>query len=91
LKTLRLLIAGRVQGVGYRDWMVGEAALRGVSGWVRNLGDAQVEAVVQGDDDAVATLIAACKRGPVYAQVSAVTATADRPVAEPGFVRLPSA
>jgi acylphosphatase len=84
-------MSGRVQGVGYRDWMVAEAARFGVSGWVRNLGDAQVEAVVQGDDAAVDALTAACRRGPAYARVDDVECQESESVAKPGFVRLPSA
>ncbi len=84
-------MSGRVQGVGYRDWMVAEATRLGVSGWVRNLGDAQVEAVVHGDAAAVDALIAACRRGPGYARVDDVTIHEAEAVTKPGFVRLPSA
>jgi len=45
----RVVIAGRVQGVGYRDWMVARAREIGLSGWVRNLPDGSVEALVAGD------------------------------------------
>ena len=53
MKAKRLRIAGLVQGVGYRDWMVREARRLGVDGWVRNRGDGSVEAFVQGDVPAV--------------------------------------
>jgi acylphosphatase len=71
---MHLLISGRVQRVWYRDWMVAQARALGVSGWVRNRGDGQVEALVSGPDDAVDRLIAACHRGPERAKVSGIEA-----------------
>jgi acylphosphatase len=73
VKSVRLVISGRVQGVGFRDWMVAAANARGVSGWVRNLGGAQVEACVQGDGVGVDAIIALCRKGPSYAQVDDIT------------------
>ena len=60
----RLVIAGRVQGLGYRDWMCAQAEALGVSGWVRNRRDGTVEALVDGDPGAVQELLRACRRGP---------------------------
>jgi acylphosphatase len=54
----RLSIAGRVQGVGYRDWLVAEAMAAGLSGWVRNRADGSVEALLAGDAEAVARVVA---------------------------------
>jgi acylphosphatase len=86
----RLVITGRVQGVGYRDWLVIEAGLRGVHGWVRNRRDGAVEAVLYGQPDQVALLIAACGEGPRHAAVDSVE---DHPAdpQPPGFRRLPTA
>jgi acylphosphatase len=68
----RLVIRGRVQGVGYRFAMVGVAESAGVQGWVRNRRDGSVEALVQGDGAAVLALVAWSERGPPGAQVSDV-------------------
>jgi acylphosphatase len=65
----RLLIRGRVQGVGYRDAAVQAACALGVCGWVRNRRDGSVEAVAQGAPDAVERFAAWCRRGPPLARV----------------------
>jgi acylphosphatase len=69
-RAVHLRIAGRVQGVGYRDFVRGEADARGLTGWVRNRRDGTVEAMVSGAADAVDELIAACWRGPPGARVA---------------------
>jgi acylphosphatase len=68
----RLIITGVVQGVGYRQWACRQAERLGLTGWVRNRRDGSVEAIVAGDDAAVATLIEAARRGPPAASVSGV-------------------
>lgn len=87
----RVILHGRVQGVGYRDWMVRAAREGGVSGWVRNRADGTVEALVAGDADAVAAVLRRCHSGPQGARVDRVTETPADPPAEPGFRRLPTA
>ena len=72
--TRHLRIAGRVQGVGYRDALRGEALAHGVAGWVRNRRDGSVEAVLQGADGAVVAVIAWARRGPPAARVDGVDA-----------------
>lgn len=67
-----IIVRGKVQGVGYRAWIEGEAVARGLAGWARNRRDGTVEAVLCGSDDAVAALIAKCQHGPGMARVSAV-------------------
>jgi len=68
----RLVIRGRVQGVGYRDAAVQAACELGVHGWVRNTRDGAVEALVQGETEAVERFAAWCRRGPPLARVTEV-------------------
>jgi acylphosphatase len=78
--AVHVRITGRVQGVGYRAWTVDEARRRGLSGWVRNLADGDVEAVFSGPKADVEAMIAACKRGPSLARVGHVMVEAVEPV-----------
>lgn len=66
------LIEGRVQGVGYRMWCREEAARRGLTGFVRNLSDGRVEALVAGPTAMVDDFLAACRKGPPGANVTAI-------------------
>ena len=70
--VLRLEIRGRVQGVGYRWSMVGQAHRLGIRGWVRNRRDGSVEAVVAGAPDAVDRIVSWARRGPEGAVVEVV-------------------
>jgi len=70
--ALRVVIIGRVQGVGFRAWTQREARRRGVHGWVRNRRDGSVEAFLIGDAAAVEGLAQACRRGPALAGVDDV-------------------
>ncbi len=69
---LHLWISGRVQGVFFRSTMKEEADARGVRGWVRNLPDGRVEAVLEGDEQAVRSLAEWARRGPPAARVERV-------------------
>ncbi|MGH6618400.1 MAG: acylphosphatase [Alphaproteobacteria bacterium] len=84
-RAVRLIVEGRVQGVGFRYWTVQEATRRGLDGWVRNLPDGSVEALIAGPEDAVAAMIEACRRGPSMAAVRAVHQHAAAPPGAPGF------
>ena len=70
----RLVIRGRVQGVGYRYAMIDAARASGVAGWVRNRCDGAVEALVQGEPGAVDGIIGWCRRGPPAAHVTGIAA-----------------
>jgi acylphosphatase len=65
----RVVVEGRVQGVGYRMSCARRAQAAGVSGTVRNLPDGRVEAVFEGPPDSVDALVAWCERGPSSARV----------------------
>lgn len=79
VRTIRLCIAGRVQGVGFRDAMRREAERLGVAGWVRNRAGGDVEAVAQGGDAALDALVAWARRGPAAARVERVERSAPAP------------
>jgi acylphosphatase len=72
MRTLHLVIRGRVQGVFFRNSMQREARKLGVAGWVRNCSDGAVEAVVQGESDAVDAIVRWAHQGPEMAQVAHV-------------------
>lgn len=64
-----IFIEGRVQGVFYRVWARDTARKLGLTGWVRNLADGRVEAVIEGEKDKVNQLIELIKEGPRLANV----------------------
>lgn len=68
----RVVVRGRVQGVFFRDSARQRARSRGVAGWICNRSDGAVEAVFEGERQAVDELVAYCQRGPRGAQVSDV-------------------
>lgn len=75
----RLVVTGRLQGVFYREWFVGEARARGLDGWVRNRADGSVEAVLAGAPEMVDDMIAKARRGSPAARVADVMVTDDAP------------
>ena len=91
MKAHLLRIEGRVQGVGYRDWLLRQATAAGLSGWVRNRADGSVEALLAGDEAAVGKVLLACRHGPPLARVDAITESFAAVPEEPGFLRRPSA
>jgi acylphosphatase len=68
----RVVISGFVQGVNFRWYTEQHARSRGLSGWVRNRADGAVEAVFEGDEDAVRSMIEWCREGPRHAEVNDV-------------------
>lgn len=67
-----VFVSGHVQGVFFRDTTRRQALARGVTGWVRNLWDGRVEAVFEGDAQAVQEMVAWCHQGPPHAYVTDV-------------------
>jgi acylphosphatase len=80
-----LQITGRVQGVGFRYSMQHEAARLGVNGWVRNRRDGSVEALVQGNAEAIAAITDWARRGPPGAQVASLTVSEAAPETAKSF------
>ncbi len=72
MERRRLVIHGRVQGVGFRASLAWEADKLSIAGWVRNRRDGTVEAMIQGSDEAVAAMIAWARRGPPGARIDRV-------------------
>jgi acylphosphatase len=68
--AFRYLVEGRVQGVGYRYFVMREATSLGVSGFARNLSDGRVEVVGEGPDDALAAFEDRLREGPSFASVA---------------------
>jgi acylphosphatase len=81
----RLVVHGRVQGVGFRFFTEAAARRAGVTGWVRNLADGAVEAYVEGDAAAVETVERAIRQGPPAARVEAVDVIEETPGRVRGF------
>lgn len=80
-----VVVHGRVQGVGYRYSCAAIAETHHVVGWVRNLPDGSVEAVIEGAADDVNAVVAWCRRGPRHADVSSVDVRAEAPEGLSGF------
>jgi acylphosphatase len=81
----RVHVSGRVQGVWFRESCQEQAQLAGVDGWVRNLADGRVEAVLEGGPGAVERVIAWCREGPRRARVERVEVVDEALVGEHGF------
>lgn len=70
MKTVRIIVTGRVQGVGFRYFTVRCANDLGLCGWVRNLPDGSVETAIQGQGEKIEEMIGLLKQGPGAANVS---------------------
>jgi acylphosphatase len=77
VRTVRVRIAGRVQGVSYRYWTEDTARGLGLSGWVRNRRDGSVEALFSGAAEDVAEMLQRCHDGPAAAVVASVQVLAE--------------
>jgi acylphosphatase len=81
----RVIVNGRVQGVGFRYAVSRAAKSRGAAGWVRNRADGSVEAVFEGAPDAVESLVRLCREGPRGAAVEGVEVVDEEPEDLSGF------
>jgi acylphosphatase len=81
----RVMVTGRVQGVGFRYAVAERARTRRVGGFVRNLDSGKVEAVFEGESDAVDAMVDFCRRGPLGARVDDVDVASEQPRGETGF------
>lgn len=73
MQVAHVLITGFVQGVGFRQFVKRNARNLSLTGWVRNLSDGSVEAVIGGSQDNINRLIDHCKKGPFLSEVHNVT------------------
>lgn len=86
----RVFVEGRVQGVWFRESARQIAEGSGLAGWVRNLADGRVEAVFEGDPEAVDRAVEWCRTGPERALVTGVQVSEERPAALSGFAIKPT-
>ncbi|HUS41982.1 MAG TPA: acylphosphatase [Ilumatobacteraceae bacterium] len=82
---VRVVVAGRVQGVFYRDSCRREATRLGVRGSVRNRADGSVEVVAEGPRERVEELLTWCRQGPPRASVTGMSVSDEVPAAERAF------
>lgn len=71
-RIVRVFVAGRVQGVGFRAFLIREANALGLDGWARNRADGSVEALAAGPEAAVAAFLEAARRGPAASRVDSL-------------------
>jgi acylphosphatase len=81
----RVVVEGRVQGVGFRYAVERAARSREVAGWVRNRPDGTVEAAFEGEREAVESLVRLCREGPRGAEVDGAEVVEEAPEGLEGF------
>jgi len=72
MKAVKVIIYGKVQGVGFRNFVFLHAKKLNIRGYVKNNPDGTVEAVFEGDEDNINKMIELCKRGPERARVDKI-------------------
>ncbi len=82
VRRAHVFVSGHVQGVGFRAFVKAEADARKLTGWVMNLADGRVKAVVEGPADKVAELIEKMNAGPRGAKVDKVELADEKPTGE---------
>ena len=82
---VHVFVNGEVQGLGFRQAIADKATEQGVTGWVRNLPDGRVEAVLEGPRDEVYRVVGLCRAGPKGARVDGVQVDREPPRNEKTF------
>ncbi len=82
---MHVFVSGEVQGLGFRQAIADKANEQGVTGWVRNLRDGRVEAVLEGPRDEVYRVVGLCRAGPKGAKVAGVQVDREPPKNEKTF------
>ncbi|HYI44566.1 MAG TPA: acylphosphatase [Actinomycetota bacterium] len=82
---VHVFVNGEVQGLGFRQAIADKAIEQGVTGWVRNLRDGRVEAVLEGPRDEVYRVVGLCRAGPKGARVDGVQVDREPPRNEKTF------
>jgi acylphosphatase len=82
---VHVFVNGDVQGLGFRQAIYDKATEQGVTGWVRNLRDGRVEAVLEGPRDEVYRVVGLCRAGPKGARVDGVQVDREPPRNEKSF------
>ena len=90
MKTCRIRVTGRVKGVFFRDWAVGEAQSLGVTGWIRNRRDGRVELLATGESDEIDMFFGRLHRGSPASHVERVDVEIEELAPFAGFVRRPT-
>jgi acylphosphatase len=85
MKRAQVRVRGRVQGVFFRAEARARAESLGVGGWIRNAPDGTVEAIFEGDEEQVDSMVDWCRRGPSGARVDDVEVEPEEPTGETGF------
>jgi acylphosphatase len=91
VKSVRVRISGRVQGVWYRGWVVREATRLRLNGWVRNRADGSVEAVFHGASESIDNIAQKCWEGPSGAHIKTIDIAEETEVPDDGFYQAPNA
>ena len=85
-RAVLVTITGRVQGVWFRDWTRRTALAQGLTGWVRNRRDGQVEALFSGPNEAVEAMIGKCQTGSPLSRVDEVQISESAGFEGQGFI-----
>lgn len=72
MKQAHVYVSGFVQGVGFRNFVKSKARKNGLTGWVRNLSDGRVEAILQGEKEIIDKVLSHTKKGSFFAKVESI-------------------